>query len=97
MKPSNYGVVKNLTSQIRIKGPVLLTDVAVIFGFLFLGIMLREFIPNNHPEVRTGFVIYNLIFGIWLCLRPSSNPKKTNLQVLGILLKSRKNNKGRSI
>lgn len=97
MVPGNYGVVKNLSNQIRIYGPILLVDCAIILGFLLVSIMLREFIPNNRPWVRTLFVVYNVLFALWLCIRPSSNPKKANWQILGILFKSRKNNKYRSI
>ena len=93
----SFGAHSNLKHEIKILGPIYLTDLIVLISsFVLINYFKFFFINCKSPIPQTIFNICAILLSIYSIIRPSSNPQKRNYQLL-FLSFQRNNNFFRSI
>lgn len=85
----NYGVTRNIRSEIKLNGAIALKDVAIYAVIGVLALLLSHVFPPTEMPSKIAFLIVMTIFAIWLTMKPNSNPNKRNYQIMFFMLKKK--------
>ncbi|WP_317913199.1 DUF5592 family protein [Carnobacterium maltaromaticum] len=81
---NNLRIPRNIKAQIKLY-LFFFVDIMIVAGFLLLGYYAQQIFQFTAP-VFGVLMVTNLIFGIYLCMKPAACPDKRNFQVILQLL-----------
>lgn len=81
---NNLRIPRNIKAQIKLY-LFFFVDIMIVAGFMLLGYYAQQIFQFTAP-VFGVLMVTNLIFGIYLCMKPAACPDKRNFQVILQLL-----------
>lgn len=81
---NNLRIPRNIKAQIKLY-MFFFVDIMIVVGFVLLGYYAQQIVKFTAP-VFGLMMATNLIFGIYLCMKPAACPDKRNFQVILQLL-----------
>lgn len=82
-----YRIPNEVTSELKINKMLYLHDFLFLVGLIVLRLMTLPFIPSVLHIPFTGFLV---IFGLFMVMRPATNPQKRMIHALYYALIKRK-------
>jgi len=74
-----YRIPREITSELKITKFIYLFDLLFIVGLILFRFLTIEYV---HSDFRTAYTIFLVLFGIFMIIRPKSNPNKRMYQAI---------------
>lgn len=74
-----YRIPNEITTELKINKALYLFDLFLLIGLVIFRMIALPFI---HDSLNFPFTIFLLIFGLFLIIRPASNPQKRMFQAI---------------
>lgn len=68
-----YRIPNEVATELKINKMLYLFDLLFIIGLIVLRMIAMQFI---HPDLHIWFTLFLVLFGLFMIIRPATNPKK---------------------
>lgn len=89
MNNKQVTIVPDVRAEIKLFSGIFLKDVACIGICGGAALLLSELFPDTQSLQQTIFMVLGFVLGVYLDLRPRTNPGKRNFEVVWMLLTNR--------
>ncbi|WP_214818410.1 DUF5592 family protein [Exiguobacterium sp. s59] len=83
----NYRIPNEVTTELKINKMLYLHDFLFLVGLIVLRLVTLPFIPS---VLHIPFTVFLVVFGLFMVLRPTTNPQKRMVHALYYTLIKRK-------
>lgn len=86
---NDFKIVPEVRAEIKLFANIFLKDVMVLGIVAGICLLLSQLFPPEQVVQQTVFMLLGLILGIYLIIRPRTNPLKRNYEIIWMLLTTR--------